>query len=111
MSGAPEPVADRLALRITDRAAHAVLSVGRSAIHTDDNGGRLAVLGLMPADERRDLMGRPLDRVFHHPAVVGEAYVIQLVELDEARNRTLFRFAAAPVEWRMPWARPWERYR
>lgn len=103
--------ADRLVLRITDRAAHMVLAHDQASVRTDDDGGHLLVCGEMSERDRQGLIGCPLDRVFPHPAVEEQPYIIQRTALDEARHRTLIRFAAAPVEWRMPWARPWERYR
>lgn len=100
-------VNDRLVLRVTNRAAHMVLVVDRAAVHTNDSGGMLALPSLVPSDARRSLIGSPLERVFHHPSVAEQPYIIQTAEPDEVRRRTMFRFAAAPMEWRVPWARPW----
>lgn len=107
----PIEVADRLTLRVTDRSAHMTLVIGRGSIRTMDTGGDLMLPGLMPREQRDVLVGGPLDRVVRHPAVSDRPYVIGAASVDERRNRTLLRFAAAPVEWRMPWARPWESFR
>lgn len=102
-------VSDMLCLCLTDRAAHMVLRVGEASLVTTDDGGTLTLPWPLHQDEREMMVGGPLDRVFEHLATVRGDYVVRSATVDDRRGRTLLRFAAPPLEWRLPWARPWAR--
>ncbi len=111
LGGTAIELPDRLVVCVTDRAVHMVLAIGPGSIRTSDNGGVLSLPGHMSVRMRARLVDGPLDQAVGHPAVDNQPYMIRSITVDDQRNRTLLRFAAPPVEWRMPWARPWERYR
>ena len=104
-------VSDMLCLCLTDRAAHMILRVGDASLATTDDGGTLSLPWLLPEEERAIMVGGPLDRVFEHLATVRGEYVVRSATIDASRGRTVVSFAAAPLEWRLPWARPWNRVR
>ena len=62
----------------------------------------------MPVGMRARLLDGQLDQAIGHPAFDEQPDMMRSIRFDDQRNRTLLRFAAAPVEWRVPWARPWE---
>lgn len=76
---------------------------------TTDCGGRLS-LGVELLDVERDAMvGRPLREAHPHRLFQGP-YLVQGVIEDTELRRTVVDFAAPPIEWRLPWARPWRLY-
>lgn len=101
-------VMDHVALRISGRSAHMIMRFGGIAIHTTDLGGRLIAPPLASSSEGRDLVGASLDRVLKHPIVIGKEYWILSAEPTLSGRVTILEFKAAPAEWRVPWARPWE---
>ena len=100
-----------LRLRLTDRAAHMILRVGDASLATSDDGGMLSLPWLLPEEEREMMVGGPLDRVFEHLATIRGDYIVRSASVDASRGRTMLALTAAPLEWRLPWARPWNRAR
>ncbi|MEC3950136.1 hypothetical protein [Sphingobium sp. HWE2-09] len=107
-SGERFEVMDKLVLRMDRNTAQMVLSSGSLVIMTKQRGGVLYLPRALVESERVDLLGAMLDRAVEHPILVGRAYPIVEVPPPHSRRMTLVRFLAPPVEWRVPWARPWE---
>jgi hypothetical protein len=101
-------VMDHLALRIADRSAHMIMRFGGIAVHTTDVGGRLITTPSSSPADMRDLIGSSLDRILNHPIAIGKEYWILSAEQTLSGRVTIIEFKAAPTEWRVPWARPWE---
>ena len=108
MTGERFEVLEKLVLRMGSNTAHMMLSVGSLSIVTRLRGGILSLPGVLADAERADLVGATLDRAVEHPILVGRPYPIVEVPRPRSARMTLIRFEAAPVEWRVPWARPWE---
>lgn len=105
---APVTVADQLVLLLTSRAAHMVLRLGSSVVRTHDDGGLLVIPGLLTSERCDELVGTALDSAFPHPLGQGWNYRLKSAKPDEPRRRTVCEFEVPPIEWRLPWARPWD---
>jgi hypothetical protein len=70
-----------------------------------DLGGRVWLRGLIASVQRDGFVGGPLERAISLPAARRRDYVVQSPTWMSPA-RTMVVFTAAPVEWRMPWARP-----
>ena len=108
MTGERFEMMDKLVLRMGANTAHMVLSIGSLAIITRRRGGILSLPRVLGDAERVALVGAMLDRAVEHPILVGRPYPIVEVAPPRSARMTLIRFEAAPAEWRVPWARPWE---
>lgn len=101
-------VMDQLVVRIGRNAAHMMFRIGELSIITREGGGVLSLpRGLQPA-EREGLVGATLDMTVEHPILMGRPYSIIEATRPPSSDMTLLKFVAPPVEWRVPWARPWE---
>ncbi|MCC4254745.1 MAG: hypothetical protein AB1431_01220 [Pseudomonadota bacterium] len=107
-SKAGDLVMDHLALRIADRSVHMIMRFGGMAVHTTDLGGRVLTPPLDSWVDKRELVGFSLERILKHPVAEGRDYWILSVEPTLSGRVTIVEFKAAPIEWRVPWARPWD---
>lgn len=99
---------DQLVLRIRSNGAHMLFQVGSIALVTAGGGGYLSLPYALDNDQRTGLIGATLDSVFKHPIATDRPYPIVGISPHETSSMTLLRFEASPVEWHVPWARPWE---
>ena len=101
-------VMDHLVVRIGINAAHMMLRVGELSIVTRERGGVLSLPRGLGSAERAACIGATLDTTVEHPILTGQPYSIIKATSPPGTAMTLLKFVAPPVEWRVPWARPWE---
>lgn len=99
---------EQLVLRVSPPSAHMVLKIGSLVLRTQDRGGSLSIPRHLTSAESEALFYAELDAVFGHPICDGRYYPIVGVKRAIRQPRSLIEFAAAPQEWRVPWARPWD---
>lgn len=104
-SGERLAVMDRLVLRMTERSAHMIQVVGATLIRTTDDGGSVLLPTVLSPSRCEEIFGAPLAHLISHPAIIGRPYTVVAAVPDLARKRTRVEFAAAPEQWRVPWAR------
>lgn len=108
LTGETFEVLDQLALRIGRSSVHMSLSIGSVCIMTSNRGGFLMLPGLIETEHRQGLIGATLDRLIRIPITAQRPYSIISIAPSPKAGTTLVRFEAAPVEWWVPWARPWD---
>lgn len=99
---------DQLALRMTQNTMHMIFRIGSISIVTSGRGGCLSIPRLVDDGHLSELEGATLDRAIALPIITDRPYVILSVVQAPADHSTLIQFEAAPVEWWVPWGRPWE---
>ncbi|MFZ2995540.1 hypothetical protein [Sphingobium sp.] len=107
-TGETVQVMDQLVLRMTRRSAHMSLRIGQIVIRTEDDGGVLSVPHLLDPAESDAITGISVDAILRHPILIGKSYPIIRVRAARERPRSLIDFAAPPMEWFVPWNRPWD---
>lgn len=108
LTGESFEILDKLAVRIGRSSVHMSLSMGSISIVTSDRGGYLLLPGVIEAEHRLELIGATLDRLVELPITARRPYSIMAIVPSPEAGTTLIKFGAAPVEWWVPWARPWE---
>lgn len=97
-------------LRLTQRSAHLVVSELGFVLGTNDAGGTLSLEAQLTADAQERLLGASLFDACPNKLFRARPYRIMEVRRDFRRGRTVIDFAVPPVEWRLPWNRPWHLY-
>lgn len=99
---------DQLAFRMTPNTMHMMFRIGSISIVTSGRGGYLSIPRLLDDGHLPELVGARLDCAVALPIVTDRDYVILSVVPAPTDCSILIQFEAAPVEWWVPWGRPWE---
>jgi hypothetical protein len=108
LTGEGFAVLDLLTLRIGRNAMHMAFRIGTISIATFGRGGCLTMPRPLDDGPLPELVGAPLDSVVALPIVTDRPYGIVSVLPVPMERSVLIQFDAAPTEWSVPWARPWD---